>query len=600
MTRRFGIRRSLVAASMALGLIGCGGGGKKGPADLCGNGVVDSFERCDDGNQIDDDGCNNDCQLSCGDGRLGASEACDTAIPEGEPGACPTACDDGDACTDDTITGEMCQQTCDFQPIDYYRDGDGCCPNVTGANAFNDFDCAPECGNGVVEMGETCDTAITAGNTGACPDATLCDDGVACTTDTIVTPPDDQPGDGACRATCEHTVITAADGTGGDGCCPANADNTTDADCPASCGNGQYNPGLGETCDDSSANNKCPTSCTASADPCIDTVLVSAGTCKAECAEIENRQPTNDDMCCPVFWGGNNRNDNDCTSSCGTPAEECDTPGEGSCDTDCRIVRTAYRVTSISIQDPHIFWDLGNGNCPDLTSVVNTMTIPDAIVQDQDGDGFADLTWLHVFIPLDQAGATNRYELVYAQCLPSADPADTQCVADPLTERVASTANNMTSGSCLDVLPDTTTTGYATPPTTPSAPCFVTDALNIDLELGDLIVPLESGYISAEYDGDPATGLINGLLRGFVSEATAEATVLPMSIPILGGKKLSEILAGGIAPGSCNVTTNPVVAIGDDRDLGPDGTTMGWYFYVNFTAAPVPYEDKPNASSSSP
>lgn len=590
-------RRGLTCALALLFAVGCGG--SDDPADLCGNGVIDGLERCDDGNANDDDECNSQCEFSCGDGVLQASEECDTAIAAGQPGACPTACDDGVACTDDTLSGEFCQVTCSTSPVDFFRDGDGCCPDIGENNAFNDFDCMSTCGNGLVEMGETCDTAISPGTAGACPDATFCDDGHACTADAVVVPSDNMPGDGACRATCSHTEITAVDG-GVDGCCPAGATNATDGDCVSDtfCGNGTFNPGQGETCDTAIAAGTagaCPTTCEASEDACFSELLVSAGTCSAECISQEINLPTNDDMCCPVFWGANNRNDNDCTSSCGTPAEECDEPGVGTCDTDCRVVRTGFRVTTIAIADPHIYApDNGNGACGDLTALVNAAILPNAIKNDDDGNGFADLSWLLSFVPFDRGQATNPFELVYARCLPSPDPADTVCSADPLTERVTSTANNMSSGSCLDVLANTTTASYS-PPLTPTGPCFVTDALNVDLQLGRIIVPLTDGFVAAEYDVDPATGLVNGLLRGFVSEAAAEATMIPEGILIVGGKKLSEILAGGITPGSCDVTTgNP---IGDDRDVGPDGTTMGWYFYVNFTAEIVPYDDAANAST---
>ncbi|MBN1772853.1 MAG: hypothetical protein JXB32_16400 [Deltaproteobacteria bacterium] len=44
----------------------------------CGDGVVDSRETCDDGNDIDDDACRNDCALAtCGDGARDPGEACD-------------------------------------------------------------------------------------------------------------------------------------------------------------------------------------------------------------------------------------------------------------------------------------------------------------------------------------------------------------------------------------------------------------------------------------------------------------------------------------------------------------------------------------------
>ena len=48
---------------------------------VCGNGVTEDDEECDDGNRIAADGCEPDCLPSeggfCGDGELGDAEACD-------------------------------------------------------------------------------------------------------------------------------------------------------------------------------------------------------------------------------------------------------------------------------------------------------------------------------------------------------------------------------------------------------------------------------------------------------------------------------------------------------------------------------------------
>lgn len=60
-----------------------GGGGQGGGGDLCGNGEDDPGEECDDGNDVDEDGCSSECVLEvvagCGNGvvELDLDEACD-------------------------------------------------------------------------------------------------------------------------------------------------------------------------------------------------------------------------------------------------------------------------------------------------------------------------------------------------------------------------------------------------------------------------------------------------------------------------------------------------------------------------------------------
>lgn len=593
----------MAAAAAWLVAAGCGGDSDDTPdaaVDRCGNGRLDFGEQCDDGNTNDDDECTTACVFACGDGIVQASETCDVGIAAGEAGACPMAsgdCDDGDACTVDGVTGERCTAQCDHQIIESLIDGDGCCPAVDGAIERNDFDCAPVCGNGILELSETCDTAIPAGEPGACP--TDCDDGQPCTDDTLVVPEDIRPGDGACRATCEYAPRTVVEN--GDGCCAPGADPTTDDDCAtgtAVCGDGTFQPGRGERCDTAIAAGEpgaCPTECPTD-DACTRALLLSAGTCKAQCWQYPVTATVSGDECCPVFYGGNNRTDGDCETSCGTPAQECEL-GTDDCDENCRIERTAFRIVSLSLADPHIFWDAGNGNCPDLTSTANNTVFPDAIQQDADMDGFADLTILNVMKPLNQVdGESTAMDIVFGNCLPNADPAMTQCTADPLTPRISVTATNAATGTCLDVVANTVTDAYMTPPAAVDGPCFATGAFDAPMfQLGSLTVPLQSARIAGTYDADPATGLVNGLLLGFVSESDAAAATIPDSVLLIGGKTLAEVLAGGIAPGSCDVTAgNP---IGDDRDVGPDGTTRGWYFYVNFTAAVVPFDDRPTAGN---
>ena len=177
----------------------------------------------------------------CGDGVVGADELCDLAIAAGQPGACPSTCDDAVCSRDVLVAGGSCMARCHHEPITAAADGDGCCP--PGATANSDSDCPrgaceDTCGDGDLDPGETCDPGIAAGEPGACP--TSCpDDGVACTRDIV-----DQPG--TCQAACAYVPVTEP--VDGDGCCPAGANGANDRDCISVCGNAVVEPG--EECDD--------------------------------------------------------------------------------------------------------------------------------------------------------------------------------------------------------------------------------------------------------------------------------------------------------------------------------------------------------------
>jgi cysteine-rich repeat protein len=94
------------------------------PPPVCGNGVVEEGEQCDDGNTVDGDGCSANCTVEtpppppcCGNG----------IVEQGE------TCDDGN-----TVDGDGCSSTCTIEVPP-----------------------PPPCGNGVVDQGETCDDGNT-------------------------------------------------------------------------------------------------------------------------------------------------------------------------------------------------------------------------------------------------------------------------------------------------------------------------------------------------------------------------------------------------------------------------------------------------------
>lgn len=276
------------------------------------------------GNQLLDP----DCRASCGNGAVERNESCDTRIPAGTPGACPAAadaCDDGQACTADTLSGSGCAAACVQTPITTAGPADGCCP--AGATSNTDPDCSPTCGDGIVSNGETCDTAITSGP-GACP--TACGDGDVCTGDRMLSA-------STCHAVCVYEPTTTIQD--GDGCCAVGANANVDNDCTFVCGNGVVE--AGESCD-TEVGDGVPGACPSASDcddgdPCTTDALDGSG-CAARCRHERITSPVDGDACCPSPAGDAN-NDSDCEAACGNgvyepPTERCDigiVAGGGAC-----------------------------------------------------------------------------------------------------------------------------------------------------------------------------------------------------------------------------------------------------------------------------
>ncbi|MDF1564740.1 MAG: lamin tail domain-containing protein [Deltaproteobacteria bacterium] len=312
------------AASDACCPSGCNEASDLDCSDACGNGVVDPGETCD-GNcpaSCDDqdvcttdtltgtvsscsaacefapitacqngDGCcpnacdstsDDDCSDACGNGTLDPGETCD--------GDCPANCEDGQVCTTDTLTGSAgnCTAACLHNTIATCVSGDGCCPG--GCNAGVDSDCGPSCGNGYVDVNETCD--------GDCPAS--CDDGQACTADSSI------GSAGSCDLECVNQPRTSC--VSGDGCCPGGACNAgNDSDCGPSCGNGYVD--TNETCD-----GDCPATCNDGQVCTTDSSSGSAGSCDLVCSNVPITACVGGDGCCPGACSS--ANDSDCSATC--------------------------------------------------------------------------------------------------------------------------------------------------------------------------------------------------------------------------------------------------------------------------------------------
>ena len=182
--------------------------------DKCGNLVIesDSDEECDDGNQVNGDGCSKTCEVEdlfyceqdngsiicavCGDGRLDSIEECDDgdlidgdgcdsgceiennyvcSSESGEQSIC-ARCGDGlvnfpEECDDkNTVNTDGCDNTCKVKK--HYQ-----C-------SFHDSDvpqsvCLPACGDGVKISPETCDDGNLNSNDG-CSKTCTTESGYSC------------------------------------------------------------------------------------------------------------------------------------------------------------------------------------------------------------------------------------------------------------------------------------------------------------------------------------------------------------------------------------------------------------------------------------
>jgi len=246
---------------------------------ICGNGVLEDGEQCDDSNTANGDCCNSNCQyeaagsscttdnnactndvcnaagtclhnsITCNDASLCTTDTCNVAtgcvytpITCNDNNACttnscnaasgcvytPITCNDGSLCTTDTCnvaTG------CVYTPITC-NDGNVC----TGDSCNALIGCVynPLTGPACTDDGNPCTLDLCSGGlcthpavSNCCTLNSQCNDNNACTA------PD------TCNLgthTCSNPAISSC--TNGDGCCPSGCNAVNDNDCSQVCGNG--------------------------------------------------------------------------------------------------------------------------------------------------------------------------------------------------------------------------------------------------------------------------------------------------------------------------------------------------------------------------
>jgi cysteine-rich repeat protein len=204
-------------------------------SNLCGNGVVDPGEVCDDGNIMNGDGCSSDCKSkeACGNGIVDPGEVCDDGNTVN--GQCGGSA--GSGCNEDSDCGTGVKCIADM--------------------CSNDCKSRQTCGNGIVDFDEVCDDGNTTNGT--------CGDGSPCDTDL------DCAGIGSayctvdmCSSTCESNQTCGNGIVDLNEVCDNGSANAVGAACEpgclsgSGCGNGVLDPG--ETCDDGNLidDDDCP------------------------------------------------------------------------------------------------------------------------------------------------------------------------------------------------------------------------------------------------------------------------------------------------------------------------------------------------------
>jgi cysteine-rich repeat protein len=308
-----------------------GSGGTGGAAPVCGDGMVEMGEDCDDGNTAAGDGCSptcapetgysctgspSVCTAGCGDGFLGGSEECDDGNAaagdgcsidckvesgfscKGVPSKCATLCGDG------VVAGA---EECDDQNT---AAADGCGPTCAVEHGFvcagAPSKCDTVCGDGIMAGHEECDDHNTATKDG-CDASCQIENGYTCGGEPTVCTSDCGDGLVANDEECDD-----GGNAGGDGCdalCkkePGWACAGEPSKCSADCGDGKK---LGvEECDDGNLTpgDGCDANCaaefgytctgspsvcvvpcgdglTAGAEVCDDGNTVSGDGCDASC-----------------------------------------------------------------------------------------------------------------------------------------------------------------------------------------------------------------------------------------------------------------------------------------------------------------------------
>jgi len=264
---------------------------------ICGNGIKDGAEPCDDGNNTNGDGCTEACVVetgwTCG-GWPSVCQKCGNGVIEGTE-----MCDDGN-----TVNSDGCSHVCS---------GVGCSGNCKIEFGYDCIgapsSCRTVCGNGARTSDEQCDDGNIVDEDG-CSSSCITESGYTCS--------HGQPnicqkcGNGKVEGSEADSGCDDGNAINGDGCsavCGREAGYTCTGTQPSvchKCGNGVMTGT--EACDDNNvtAGDGCSATCT------VETLYICNGTQPSICQKCRNGKKEGTEGC----DDGNSVSTDGCTSSC--------------------------------------------------------------------------------------------------------------------------------------------------------------------------------------------------------------------------------------------------------------------------------------------
>ena len=233
---------------------------------------------------------------------------------------------------------------------------------------------------------------------------------------------------------------------------------------------------------------------------------------------------------------------------------------------------TAFRITSLEIVDPHLYFMLDGMTCSDITELVNGIGLPENLKNNA-------LNLVLLVHPLDVNVAAPTLRISEAKCNDGLDTC-----ADVTGTPIAKTgAENRLEGVCDGVVEGSRSAAYVEPPLAVSAaPCLVSAPTEFEFRIDPDItrLPLRHMVVTASYEeGEAGARLVNGTIRGWMSDAECASVAGTITIYPFN---LWETVAGGAGcqPEGVEIDDTDVLDLGAAKE-------DGLWFYLNFTAEEI-------------